>query len=148
MRIRIATSLDRNDILSTYLCTFPENEKDIVGLSPEFLSRLMDYNWPGNVRELENTIERAVVLNRSGDIEVDLVPDYMEKKKEHKMVTMSIPPEGITLKDEVSFFESELIKQALEITGGVQKKAAELLNMRPSTLNEMIKRMNLQEFTR
>jgi DNA-binding NtrC family response regulator len=125
-----------------------ENDKAIAGLTPGFLGKLMDYNWPGNVRELENAIERAVVLNRSGDIEADLVPDYMEPSSKRKMTSMNIPPEGINLKNEVAFFEAELIKQALEITGGVQKKAAVLLNMKPSTLNEMIKRMNLQEFTR
>jgi transcriptional regulator with GAF, ATPase, and Fis domain len=56
---------------------------------------------------------------------------------------MTIPPEGISLRDVVAGFERRLIESTLESTGGVQKEAARLLGLKPTTLNEMIKRHNL-----
>lgn len=120
-----------------------ENERKLAGLSPGFLSALMDYNWPGNVRELENIIERAVVLSREDVIEGNLVPEYISSPENSNSASVSIPPNGLNFKSEVSKYEAMLINKALEITGGVQKKAAELLSLRPSTLNEMIKRLKL-----
>jgi DNA-binding NtrC family response regulator len=120
-----------------------ENERKLAGLSPGFLSALMDYNWPGNVRELENIIERAVVLSREEVIEGNLVPEYIATPENTSSASVNIPPNGLNFKQEVSKYEAMLISKALEITGGVQKKAAELLSLRPSTLNEMIKRLKL-----
>jgi two-component system response regulator PilR (NtrC family) len=125
-----------------------ENERSIAGLTPEFLSAIYEYNWPGNVRELENVIERAVVLSRGDVIDGTLVPDYISSPETTSVASVSIPPAGLDFKHEVSKYEATLIKKALEITGGVQKKAAELLNLRPSTLNEMIKRLKLQPYAK
>jgi len=121
-----------------------ENGRKVVGLTPEFLAALIDYNWPGNVRELENVIERAVVLHRGGDIDGSLLPDYVEKQSGMSGISLSIPPNGISMKETVSRFEAALITKALEITGGVQKKAAQLLDLKPSTLNEMMKRLGFK----
>ena len=121
-----------------------ENDRKIVGLTPEFLAALIEYNWPGNVRELENAIERAVVLNRNGDIDGSLLPEYVDTSQTGSSAPLSIPPGGIDFKSAVGGYESALISKALEITGGVQKKAAELLSLKPSTLNEMIKRLGIR----
>ena len=51
-----------------------------------------------------------------------------------------VPPEGISFKDVITNVERRLIESTLEAAGGVQKKAAELLRIKPTTLNEMIKR--------
>ena len=123
-------------------CT--ENGRKIVGVAPEFLAALIDYNWPGNVRELENVIERAVVLNRGSDIDGNLIPEYIKAPQSTTSLAVSIPPGGIKFKEAIGEYEANLICKALEITGGVQKKAAELLHLKPSTLNEMIKRLGLQ----
>jgi DNA-binding NtrC family response regulator len=122
-----------------------ENNRKITGLTPEFLAALIDYNWPGNVRELENVIERAVVLHRGeDDIDGSLLPEYVDQQHASSGVTLTIPPSGIDFKDSVSSYEAALIIKALDITGGVQKKAAELLGLKPSTLNEMIKRLGIE----
>ena len=121
-----------------------ENDRKVVGLTPEFLAALIEYNWPGNVRELENAIERAVVLNRNGDIDGSLLPEYVDSAKAGPGAPLTIPPGGIDFKSAVGGYESALISKALEITGGVQKKAAELLSLKPSTLNEMIKRLGIR----
>ena len=55
----------------------------------------------------------------------------------------SLPAEGVSLKEAVSDYERQLIIKALQTTGGVQKRAAELLMVKPSTLHEMMKRLNV-----
>jgi DNA-binding NtrC family response regulator len=55
-----------------------------------------------------------------------------------------VPPEGISFKDVITDFEKRLIESTLEAAGGVQKRAAELLRIKPTTLNEMIKRYDIR----
>ena len=55
-----------------------------------------------------------------------------------------MPPEGISFKDVITDFEKRLIESTLEAAGGVQKRAAELLHIKPTTLNEMIKRYDIR----
>src|SRR5687767_1819725 len=55
-----------------------------------------------------------------------------------------VPPEGISFKDVITDFEKRLIESTLEAAGGVQKRAAELLRIKPTTLNEMIKRHDIR----
>ena len=58
--------------------------------------------------------------------------------------TFSVPAEGISLKDVTIAYERQWIESALEAAGGVQKRAAELLRIKPTTLNEMIKRYDIR----
>ena len=55
-----------------------------------------------------------------------------------------MPPEGISLKEVTAAYERQWIESALEAAGGVQKRAAELLHIKPTTLNEMIKRYDIR----
>jgi len=120
-----------------------ENDKPVSGVTPEALQVLMDYDWPGNVRELENVIERGVVLTTDGKIGRDLIPDNVKSAPAFSVPHMSVPPEGISLRDVIANFERRLIETTLDSTGGVQKEAARLLGLKPTTLNEMIKRHNI-----
>ncbi|GMV20281.1 MAG: sigma-54-dependent Fis family transcriptional regulator [Acidimicrobiia bacterium] len=113
-------------------------------VTPEALDILMAYDWPGNVRELENVIERAVVLAPSREIGVELIPDQVRFNREFHDQEFVVPPEGIPLKEVLSNAECRWIESALEAAGGVQKKAAELLFIKPTTLNEMIKRYDIR----
>jgi two-component system response regulator PilR (NtrC family) len=127
-----------NHFLNTYA---RENEKAIHEISPPAMQLLMDYHWPGNVRELENAIERAVVLSIGGVLDVDLLPQTVRQPAELQLPIASLPSNGLSLKDAVSAYERQLIVKALQASGGVQKKAAELLNVKPTTLHEMMKRL-------
>ena len=111
---------------------------------PDALDLLTEYDWPGNVRELENVIERAVVLTPGSRIGVDLIPDHVRKAPNFQMPQFVVPPEGISFKDVITDFEKKLIESTLEAAGGVQKRAAELLHIKPTTLNEMIKRYEIR----
>jgi two-component system response regulator PilR (NtrC family) len=121
-----------------------ENRKGELELAPDALDLLTEYDWPGNVRELENVIERAVVLTSGPRIGVDLVPDHVRRAPSFHMPQFVLPPEGISFKDVITDFEKKLIESTLEAAGGVQKRAAELLHIKPTTLNEMIKRYDIR----
>ena len=122
-----------------------ENRKPGLELTPEAIDLISDYDWPGNVRELENVIERAVVLSSGPKIYADLVPEHVRKSASHQLPTQFVvPPEGISFKDVITDFEKRLIESTLEAAGGVQKRAAELLHIKPTTLNEMIKRYDIR----
>jgi DNA-binding NtrC family response regulator len=120
-----------------------ENNKADIELKPEALDLLMEYNWPGNVRELENVIERAVVLSPTASIGADLIPDHVRTAPTFRIPNFVVPPEGLSFKDVITNVERRLIESTLEAAGGVQKKAAELLKIKPTTLNEMIKRHDI-----
>ena len=121
-----------------------ENKKRDLELTPEALDLLTEYDWPGNVRELENVIERAVVLTSGSKIGVELIPDHVRKAPNFAMPQFVVPPEGISFKEVITDFEKRLIESTLEAAGGVQKRAAELLHIKPTTLNEMIKRYEIR----
>jgi DNA-binding NtrC family response regulator len=121
-----------------------ENRKPDLELAPEALDLLSDYEWPGNVRELENVVERAVVLTPGPRIGPQLLPDQVRRAPSLQVPQFVLPPEGISFKDVITDFEKRLIESTLEAAGGVQKRAAELLHIKPTTLNEMIKRYDIR----
>jgi two-component system response regulator PilR (NtrC family) len=121
-----------------------ENGKAVEGVTPEAMQVLMDYDWPGNVRELENVIERGVVLATGPTIGKELVPEQVRSSPGlFHIPPVSVPPEGINLREVIAGFERRIIESTLDTTGGVQKDAARLLGLKPTTLNEMIKRHNI-----
>jgi DNA-binding NtrC family response regulator len=121
-----------------------ENKKGDLEISPEALELLTAYDWPGNVRELENVIERAVVLTTGPRIGEELIPEHVRQSPNFAAPSFVVPPEGISFKDVTSDFEKRIIESTLEAAGGVQKRAAELLHIKPTTLNEMIKRHDIR----
>ena len=120
-----------------------ENKRKTPQVTPDAMRILMDHSWPGNVRELENAIERAVVLCTGDRIGPELLPDYLRYPVSTDQPAMVVPAEGLSLKDAVSRYERAMILQSLELANGVQKRAAELLQLKPSTLNEMMKRLGI-----
>src|SRR6266446_2896807 len=121
-----------------------ENRKSGLELTPSALDLLTGYDWPGNVRELENVVERAVVLTAGPRIGAELIPEHVHRIATFNVPDFVVPPEGISFKDVTSDFEKRLIESTLEAAGGVQKRAAELLHVKPTTLNEMIKRYDIR----
>lgn len=121
-----------------------ENQKEVEGFSREALGLLEGYHWPGNVRELENTVERAVVLCKAGEIDLELIPGHIRNPAIPSAEEITIPSGGLSLKKTVAEFEKALILRALALSSGVQKSAAQLLQVKPTTLSEMIKRLKLK----
>lgn len=119
-----------------------ENKKEIIGVSEDVWEIFDNYNWPGNVRELENLIERAVVLTKSKIITRDLLPSTMLNPKAKETDSVSTENQG-GLKEQLLAYQKKIIINALRKSNGIQKKAAEYLNIKPTTLNEMIKRLGI-----
>ncbi len=118
-----------------------ENNKEVEDISEDVMQILMDYDWPGNVRELENVIERAVVLCKSKVITREVLPSFLVNDQKIKLE--EIYDSKLNLKENMIEFQKKLILSALEKSGGVQKKAAQLLGLKPTTLNEMLKRLRI-----
>ena len=121
-----------------------ENNKPDLELTPEAMQLLEAYHWPGNVRELENVIERAAVLTVKRQIGPELIPDVVRASPSFELPHFDMPAEGIPFRKIIDNMEVRLIVRALEAAGGVQKRAAELLRVKPTTLNEMIKRHGIR----
>lgn len=120
-----------------------ENDKAIREVSPAAMEIFLDYRWPGNVRELENVIERAVVLSSGEVLDVELLPSSVRQPQAQTLAASTLPSSGVSLKEAVSDFERQLIIRALQVSDGVQKRAAELLKVKPTTLHEMMKRLSI-----
>jgi DNA-binding NtrC family response regulator len=131
-------------LVRTFLTKYAEeNDKELEEVSSAAMELLLDYQWPGNVRELENVIERAVVLSSGSTLDVDLLPPSVREPDSLPAPSTSLPSNGVPFKEAVSSYERQLIVKALEAAGGVQKAAAELLQVKPTTLHEMMKRLEI-----
>ena len=118
-----------------------EKKRDIVTISDEAMEMMMNYSWPGNVRELKNLIERLVVLNENGEILPQDLPGKIKAGKDRKtLLEIDVPGEGINFNTAVTEYEKALIIKALEKTNWIKNKAAELLQIKRTTLVEKIKR--------
>jgi DNA-binding NtrC family response regulator len=129
-----------------------ENAREVSDqVGPEVLALLEAYSWPGNVRELENAVERAVVIAPGNEITKEcLRPEISDPKStgstSHDGASSGAVGEigrGINFYEEVRRFEIDLIRRALEQTGGHQSRAARLLGMNATTLNSKIKTYNI-----
>jgi len=120
-----------------------ENKKTIEGVTEDVMEILEGYDWPGNVRELENLIERAIVLTTAKVITRNSLPPFLLRGQSRKE-GLSLPDEeNVTFKEQTQMYQRKVILKALRNARGVQKKAARSLGLKPTTLNEMIKRLNI-----
>jgi len=106
-----------------------KNDREISGMSREALEALSDYDWPGNVRELENVIERAVVLDQDGLVDIDDLPEHIVSHEGDATRYISVPV-GTPL-DEV---ERRVLHETLRMTGGNKTRAAKLLGIATRTV--------------
>lgn len=120
--------------------------KDVITVSDEAMEILIDYPWPGNVRELKNLVERLVVLNESGKILAEDLPQNVRLRKARiSLSEIEVSDDGINFATAVTEYEKALILRALEKTNWVKNKAADLLQIKRTTLVEKIKRYNLKK---
>jgi two-component system, NtrC family, response regulator PilR len=125
-------------------------KKSVEGIEPAAMAQLEAYEWPGNVRELENTMERSVALETSGLISLGVLP---EKIRYGSFVASTapqaanghsvIPEGGVNLEQYVQSTERNYILAALEASGGVGTRAAELLGMTYRSFRHYVKKYNI-----
>src|ERR1700693_5154305 len=119
-----------------------ENERPRRRMTPEGLRPLLAYSWPGNVRELENVIERAVVLSSSQDVGPELLPDVIVGRG--TPVPLMEHRGDASLFDIVEDCERHIILDMLEKCNWNQTEAAERFHGPLATLNQKIKRLNIE----
>ena len=114
-------------------------------LAAEALRRLLAWRWPGNVRELENALERALVLSEGDEIDPDALPEEL-RAGGTRSGPPTAPPEGdLSVKKAQRALEADLIRRALERTGGNRTRAAELLELSPRALLYKIREYGIGE---
>jgi DNA-binding NtrC family response regulator len=119
-----------------------ENDTAVPTLAPDALRILMDYEWPGNVRELENAMERGVVLATSRTITADLLPASVTGNT-YSVSLLDQKPDA-SLFDLMEEIERRIIADRLERCHWNQTEAAEYFKIPLSTLNQKIKRLNVE----
>jgi len=119
-----------------------ENDRPARHLTPEALRPLIAYSWPGNVRELENVIERAVVLSTGPEIGTELLPDQIAGRTT-AFAALEHHPDA-SLFDIMEDCERHIIIEMLEKCGWNQTEAADRFRVPLSTLNQKIKRLNIE----
>lgn len=132
-----------------YIKTFGKRlRKHVHGIDPEVSAAFRRYEWPGNVRELRNVIERALILEDGDVITMKYVPRAVAEGIKQSLAEngqasgaapsrFRLPAEGLSL-DAV---EMELVKQAIERSGGNQTRAAELLDISRDQLRYRLKKL-------
>ena len=127
-------------------CLNNTKKTHVKSISDGALNVLMQHAWPGNVRELANLMERMVVIKGSGEIGIEDLPEKMKNDVPvNNFCAPEITGDGLCLNTAVSEFEKRLIYQSLEKTKWVKNKAAQLLQVKRTTLVEKIKRYELQK---
>ena len=111
--------------------------KTIKGFDPKVIAHLESHSWPGNIRELENAVERAVVLCRSDEPGVHDFP-FLESVQPSDNTILSPRP----LQEAVDDYKKSIVSHVLEQTGGNQTKAAKILKVNRSYLNQLLKKFS------
>jgi len=104
-----------------------KNGRTVPLIHTKTLSLLERYSWPGNIRELQNLMERLVVLNTTGEIRPEDLPQEIGGSKKDNLIRVPI---GLPLKR----VEKLLFEETLRSTKGDKKLAAKLLGVHPRTI--------------
>ncbi len=131
-----------NHFLKKYVAA---SGKSIVRLASPSLHELQGYDWPGNVRQLENTIERAVAMESSDELNVEL-PAERSKIRVAAISgngSVPIPSDGLDMERYVADLERTMLQTALRQSGGVQTRAAELLRLSYRSFRHLAKKYDI-----
>jgi two-component system response regulator AtoC len=125
-----------------FIAQFAERaQKKVSGMSPEAAHRILHFDWPGNVRQLENSIERAVALTRSEQIEVDDLPERVRTFEGSRAALTDVDSELVLSLDEV---ERRHIQRALQAAKGNKTQTAKVLGVDRRTLYRKLERFEAE----
>ena len=119
-----------------------ENEVEPRTLANDALRAMMDYEWPGNVRELENAMERGVVLSTSPSIGLNLLPAQLTGNPYNAALLEQ--KSDASLFDIMEEIERRILADRLERCNWNQTETAEFFKIPLSTLNQKLKRLNVE----
>ena len=133
-----------------FLAKYAEQmQKPVTAISRPAMELLMSHDWPGNIRELENVLERAVALEATPTVLIESLPPSIRTGGASRgggahPTASDLPEAGFDLEAHVKEIERGYLAQALQRTGGVQVKAAELLGMSFRSFRYYVKKYNLR----
>lgn len=113
-------------------------------INSEAVKLLCDNEWKGNIRELENTIERCVLLCDNNVITPSDLPLQIRQNMP-SILDLDGIPEGVGLAETLAAVEKRMIQRAMKLSGNIQTKAAQLLGIGKSGLNQKLKKFNLDK---
>jgi two-component system response regulator HydG len=121
--------------------------REVQGFSRSARKALLAYHWPGNIRQLRNVIERMLVLDSDGVLDVDGLPPEIAVlvRDQPAESTVEVPPgaDGLVGKP-IADVERHYIYRALELTNGNREEAATMLGIGERTLYRKIKEYELK----
>ncbi len=121
-----------------------EHGRPTVRFAAGAIDALVRHDWPGNVRQLQNVIERAVLVAETDEIGPEQLPEDALRSGRGGPVHGVSLADGVTFQEAVESYERALIRAALAACDGVQRRAAERLSMKPTTLSERMKRLGIR----
>lgn len=124
------------------------SNKNIRNVSGDLMDMLIRYSWPGNIRELENILSRMIILATQEKLNSENLPDEIKKSvlNSPKPVTAVSGGKQMTLNEfenELTRMEKDYFSSILDKVGGNKSKAAEILGIRRTTLNDRLKKLGL-----
>ena len=132
-------SEDIPELVAYFIKKFCDQTGRDCTISDKAMQFLENYAWHGNVRELEHTIERAVALERSGEIQPERLPDHITNYNATRINDeFNLPESGINLVSHLDNLEKTYVVEALKKCGGSQTRAAEMLQMQVRSLRHLL----------
>jgi len=136
---------DIPELINHFVGKFCEQTGRNLTVSPKAMKILEGYSWHGNVRELEHTIERAVALERSEEIQPERLPDHVTNYNPERIkAEFELPDDGLNLVAHLDGLEKTYVVEALRKTAGNQTKAADLLQMQVRSLRHLLDKHNIR----
>ena len=139
---------DIPELVAHFVKKFCEQTGRDCAVSEKAMQFLESYAWHGNVRELEHTIERAVALERTGEIQPERLPDHITNYNATRInAEFNLPETGINLVSHLDNLEKTYVVEALKKCGGGQTRAAELLQMPVRSLRHLLDKHEIRSLS-
>jgi two-component system response regulator PilR (NtrC family) len=136
---------DIPDLIEHFVKKFCDQAGKNLSMSPKTVQILEKYAWHGNVRELEHTIERAVALEPTSEIQPERLPDHVtDYNPQRIMAEFDLPENGLNLASHLDNLEKTYVVEALRTSGGNQTRAAELLHMPVRSLRHLLDKHSIR----
>ncbi len=119
-----------------------------IAVRPEAMASLVRYPWPGNVRELRNVVQRIALFVNGEITPSDLPPEIREENPIDMLIkacSRCFVDDQMSFEQIVACLETNLLRQAMQQSGGNRSQAAKILKINPSTLRDKLKKFRLDD---
>ncbi len=153
VRVRVPPLRERRDdipvLVREFVAKFSvQQTKEVSAVAPDALRALMNWGYPGNVRELENAVERGVTLASDELLRLEDLPEELAgaaNGPELDENLLTFLDEGVNLEARLQEVERIFIREALKRSGGVKKRAAELLGLTFRSFRYRLQKLGLSD---